>query len=111
MFQLAARFVTNQSVYIALCSRNHSLTVVTFSTRTVTLKSKIGNYRKLFLTSFKCKEKPCSLHQVEYVGTPLHNQLKMRTDEVDGKQEKQTDGCEVELKPIGDLLTRLQWLT
>ena len=53
MFQLVARFVTNQSVYIALCSRNHSLMVVTFSTRTVTLKSKIGKYRKSFLTSFK----------------------------------------------------------
>ena len=52
MFQLAARFVTNQSVYIALCSRNHSLMVVTFSTRTITFKSKIGNYRKSFLTSF-----------------------------------------------------------
>ena len=105
MFQLAARFVTNQSVYIALCSRNNSLMVVTISTRTVTFFSKIVKYRKLFLISFKYKEKPYSLHQVEYVGTPLQNQLKMRTDEVDGKQEKQTDGCEVELKPIGDLLT------
>ena len=52
MFQLVARFVTNHLVYIALCSRNHSLMVVTFSTRTETFKSKIGNYRKSFLTSF-----------------------------------------------------------
>ena len=73
MFQLAARFVTNQSVYISLCSRNHSLMVVTFSIRTVTFESKIGNYRKSFLTSFKNQFNPPQI------------QLKQTTVETNGQ--------------------------